>query len=137
MPAERYPHLEEDSLNSPGRSGAELFDAPAVDRSPMKGESTTESTIVLEDFDQGWLAELEQSRPATLVTALGGLTRLGEHPALLGQLATILGCRVEETVALLRGNTTARIEDGLIHWDDPFPGDRTLRTLYVVTARSP
>ena len=35
----------------------------------------------LEEFDQGWLSALEHSQPATLVTALGGLTRLGEHPA--------------------------------------------------------
>ncbi len=93
----------------------------------------TEQTpqIDLEEFDRGWLAELERNAPATLVTALGGLTTLGEHPASLEQLATILDRSTEDTIALLRENTTARIADGLVHWDDPFPGEQTLRTLYV------
>jgi alkylmercury lyase len=105
----------------------------AYPQQPLYGGTMTEQTRAddLEEFDQGWRAVLKQSPPATLVTALGGLTRLGEHPASLGQLATILDRPPEETVALLRANTTARIEDGLVHWDDPFPGGRTLRTLYV------
>jgi hypothetical protein len=87
--------------------------------------------IDLEEFDRGWLAELERNTPARLVTALGGLTRLGEHPTSLNQLATVLDRSTEATAALIQENTTARIEDGLVHWDNPFPGDRTLRTLYV------
>jgi len=85
----------------------------------------------LEEFDRGWSAVIEQTPFATLVTALGGLTRLGEHPASLARLAGILDRSVPETTALIRENTTARIEDGLIHWDEPFPGEQTRRTLYV------
>jgi hypothetical protein len=69
----------------------------------------------LEEFDRGWLAVIEQTPFATLVTALGGLTRLGKHPASLDRLAGILDRSVPETTALIRENTTARIEDGLIH----------------------
>jgi alkylmercury lyase-like protein len=85
----------------------------------------------LEEFDQGWLAVMEQTPFVRLVLALGGLTRLGERPASLERLATILDRPMADTIALIRENTTARIEGDLIHWDDPYPGDRTRRTLYV------
>jgi len=85
----------------------------------------------LADFDQGWLEVLEQTPFARLVLALAGLTRFGQRPAPLHRLATVLDRPAEETVALLEENTTARIEDGLAHWDDPFPGDRVRRTIYV------
>lgn len=89
------------------------------------------STTELEQFDQGWLTALEQAPAADLVGGLVGLTRLGERPAALERLATVLARPLEETTALVRANTTARIEDGLVHWDEPFPGDRARRMLYV------
>lgn len=55
----------------------------------------------------------------------------GERPAELNRLALILHLSVEETIALVRENTTARIEDGLVHWDDPYPGHQLRRTVYV------
>jgi alkylmercury lyase-like protein len=67
-----------------------------------------------------------------LFAGLVGLTRLGERPAPLERLAAIVDRSAVETAALVRRDTTARIiEGGLIHRDEPFPGDRTLRTLYV------
>jgi hypothetical protein len=85
----------------------------------------------LEDFDQAWVAALEQTPLVALLAGLAGLTRLGERPAPLDRLAAIVDRSAAETEALIRRDTTARIEGGLVYWDEPFPGDRTLRTLYV------
>jgi Alkylmercury lyase len=85
----------------------------------------------LDVFDQGWLEVLQRTPLVRLVYGLGGLTRLGERPAPLARLALVLGRTEDETAALIRDNTSARIENGLVRWDDPFPGDRVRRTLYV------
>lgn len=85
----------------------------------------------LEEFDREWLAALEHTPLTRLILGLVGLTRLGERPAELERLAGIVDRSVVETAALVRGATSARVEDGLIYWDDPFPGERTRRTLYV------
>lgn len=85
----------------------------------------------LEMFDQGWLEVLQRTPFVRLIYGLGGLTRLGEHPAALDRLALVVGRSVEETTALVRDNTTARIEDGMVHWDDPFPGEQVRRVLRV------
>ncbi len=85
----------------------------------------------LDAFDQGWLEILQRTPLVRLVYGLGGLTRLGEHPAPLDRLALVLGSTEAEAAALVQENTTARIENGLIWWDDPFPGDHVRRTLYV------
>src|SRR6266516_1236532 len=85
----------------------------------------------LAEFDQGWLAAMEQTPFVRLIIGLVGLTRLGQRPAPLDQLALVVDRSVAETTALVRENVTARVEDGLIYWDEPFPGDRTRRTLYV------
>lgn len=93
----------------------------------------TEQTRVddLAEFDQGVLEVLQRTPFVRLVYGLSGLTRLGEHPAPLDWLALVLGRSEDETAALVRDNTTADIENGLIHWDDPFPGEHVRRTLYV------
>jgi hypothetical protein len=85
----------------------------------------------LDAFDQGLLEVLQRTPFVRLVYGLSGLTRLGEHPAPLDRLALVLGRTEDETAALVRDNTTARIDDGLVHWDDPFPGDHLRRTLHV------
>jgi hypothetical protein len=85
----------------------------------------------LDAFDQGWLEVLQQTPLVRLVYGLGGMTRLGERPAPLDRLALVLGGTEDETAALVQENTTARIENGQIWWDDPFPGDHLRRTLYV------
>jgi alkylmercury lyase len=85
----------------------------------------------LDEFDQGVLEVLQRTPFVRLVYGLSGLTRLGEHPAPLDRLALVLGRSEDETTTLLRDNTTARIEDGLIHWDDPFPGDHVRRNLHI------
>ena len=85
----------------------------------------------LEQFDQEWLAAMEQTPYVRLFLGLVGLTRLGERPAALERLAAIVDRPVDETAALVRGATSARIEGELIQWDEPFPGDRTRRMLYV------
>jgi hypothetical protein len=85
----------------------------------------------LEEFDQGWLAAMEQTPFVRAVIALSGLTRLGERPAPLERLAVIVDRPLEETAALVRREFSARIEGGLIHWEDPYPGDRTRRTVYI------
>ncbi len=85
----------------------------------------------LREFDQAWLAGLEQTPLVDLFLGLAGLTRFGERPASLDRLAAIMGRSTADTAVLLRRDTTARIDGGLVHWDEPFPGDRTLRTLYV------
>lgn len=87
--------------------------------------------IELEAFDQGWLEVLQRTPYVRLVYGLGGLTRLGERPAPLDRLAVVLGRSLDETTKLVRANTTARIDDGSIYWDDPFPGDQARRMLYV------
>lgn len=76
----------------------------------------------LEAFDQGWFAAMEQTPFVKAIIALSGLTRLGERPAALDRLATILNRSVDETAALVHREFTARIEDGLIYWDAPYPG---------------
>ncbi|WP_199434739.1 organomercurial lyase [Qaidamihabitans albus] len=85
----------------------------------------------LEEFDQGWLAAMENTPLARLIFGLTGLTRLGEHPTTLERLAQVVDRPVVETAVLVRGATTARIEGNLIHWDEPFPGERTRRTLFI------
>jgi alkylmercury lyase len=85
----------------------------------------------LEQFDREWLEKLEHTPFARLITALGGLTRLGERPASLERLAAIVGRPADETAALVREAFTARIEGDLIYWDEPFPGDQTRRMLYI------
>lgn len=82
-------------------------------------------------FDQGWLEVMERTPFVRLITGLVGLTRLGLRPARLDRLARIVRLPVDEVAVLLRDNTSARVADGLIHWEDPFPGERPLRTLYV------
>lgn len=85
----------------------------------------------LEEFDQGWLASMESTPLARLILGLTGLTRLGEHPTTLERLAAVVDRPAVETAVLVRGATSARIEGNLIYWDEPFPGARTRRTLYV------
>jgi hypothetical protein len=85
----------------------------------------------LDEFDQGWLSVLRRTPFATAIIGLVGLTRLGQRPTDLHRLATRLDQPLDQTEALVRGEFTARIEDGLIHWDVPFPGERTRRTLHV------
>jgi alkylmercury lyase len=88
-------------------------------------------TTELAEFDQGWLTALEHMPFATLVIALGGLTRLGERPASLSRLAAIMETSAEETTRLLRQNLTVRLDGDAIHWDQPFPGKQVRRMLYV------
>lgn len=85
----------------------------------------------LAEFDQGWLTAMEQTPFVRAIIALSGLTRLGERPASLGRLAAIIDQPLDETAALVRREFVARIEDGLIHWDDPYPGDQTRRTVFI------
>lgn len=85
----------------------------------------------LEQFDQQWLAALEAHQPTRLIFRLVGLTRLGEHPASIDRLAAVLARSVEQTTALLRANTTARVDDDMVYWDTPFPVDRARRALRV------
>jgi hypothetical protein len=85
----------------------------------------------LEAFDQGWLTEMERSPFARLVLGLVGLTRLGERPAALEQLAVIVERSAVETAALVQGATSAHVDGDVIHWDEPFPGDQVRRMLYV------
>jgi hypothetical protein len=46
-------------------------------------------------------------------------------------LAAVVDKPLEETEALVRRDFVVRIEDGLIHWDDPYPGEQTRRTVYI------
>lgn len=85
----------------------------------------------LEEFDQGWLEAMERTPFVNAIIALSGLTRLGERPASLERLATILDRPVDETAALVRREFVARIQDELIYWDDPYPGDQIRRTVYI------
>lgn len=85
----------------------------------------------LEEFDRGWLEQMENTPLARLILGLTGLTRLGERPTTLERLAEVVDRPVVETAVLARGATTAHIEGNLIYWDEPFPGERTRRTLYV------
>jgi alkylmercury lyase len=94
----------------------------------MTGKSLQDGLM---EFDQAWLTALEQTPLVGLLAGLTGLTRLGERPAQLDRLAAIVGRSAAQTEELIRRDTTARIEDGLVYWDEPFPGDRTLRTLYI------
>lgn len=85
----------------------------------------------LEKFDQGWLAAMETTPFVRAIIGLSGLTRLGERPAELERLAAVVDRPVDEIAALVRREFTARIEGGLIYWDDPYPGDRTRRMVYI------
>lgn len=87
--------------------------------------------VAFDDFDQGWLEVLDRTPFVRLVYGLGGLTRLGERPARLDRLAHVVGASEEATAALVQENTTAHIENGLVFWDDPFPGTQARRMLYV------
>lgn len=85
----------------------------------------------LDEYDRAFLATLRDIPFVRLVIALGGLTRLGERPASLSRLAAIMDISAEDTTALLRKNLTVRLDGDTIHWDEPFPGRPTRRTLYV------
>jgi hypothetical protein len=91
----------------------------------------------LEEFDQAWIAALEQTPLVGLLAGLVGLTRLGERPAPLERLAAIVDRSAAETAALVRRDTTARIEGGLIHWDEPFPETGPCGRCTSAAARSP
>src|SRR5215831_6248036 len=54
-----------------------------------------------EEFDQGWIAALEQTPLVGLLAGLVGLTRLGERPAPLERLAVIVDRSAAETAALV------------------------------------
>ncbi|MGW5051449.1 organomercurial lyase [Actinokineospora sp. NPDC004072] len=88
-------------------------------------------TTDLAQFDQGWLAAMEQTPFVKAIIALSGLTRLGERPASVQRLATILNRSHSETAALVRQEFTARIENGLIHWDNPYPGNQIRRVVHI------
>lgn len=89
------------------------------------------TTTELEEFDQGWLDVIQQTPWIKDLYALVGLTRLGERPAALERLSTIVHRPLEETAALARREFKARIEDGLIYWDDPYPGEQTRRIVHI------
>jgi hypothetical protein len=93
-------------------------------------------SVGLEEFDRGWLAAIEQTPAALVIIAMGGLTRLGLRPAPLDRLARVLDRAVAETTALVRENTTARLQDGLIHWDDPTRETGPAEPSMSATARS-
>jgi hypothetical protein len=56
---------------------------------------------------------------------------VGERPTPLELLAAVVDQTPEETAALVRRDLRARIEDGLIYWDDPYPGEHVRRTVYI------
>lgn len=85
----------------------------------------------VERFDRNVLAALRQSRFMPVLYGLLGLSRIGEHPVPLEKMASVLGSTDDETARLVHLHTTARVRNGLIHWDRPFPGDRARRMLYV------
>lgn len=85
----------------------------------------------LEEFDQGWLEVIQQTPWITDLYALVGLTRLGERPVSLARLAAVVDRPLEETAGLVRRQFRARIEDGLIHWDDPYPGEQPRRIVQI------
>lgn len=93
--------------------------------------TSTTDAAELAEFDQGWLAAMEQTPFVRAIIALSGLTRLGQRPASLPRLAAILDRPLEETAALVRTELTARIENGLIYWDDPYPGKHTRRVVRI------
>jgi hypothetical protein len=46
-------------------------------------------------------------------------------------LAAVVNRSPEETLVPVRNRTTARVTNGLVHWDTPFPADRARRALQV------
>lgn len=88
-------------------------------------------TTELAEFDRAWQDAIEQIPAARLITALASLTRLGERPASLARLATVIDMSTTDTVMLSQEALSVRIEGDTIHWDPPFPGERTRRVLYV------
>jgi hypothetical protein len=85
----------------------------------------------LEEFDRGWFAAIEQTPFVRAIIALSGLTRLGQRPSPLERLAAIIDRPADETAALVRREFVARIDNGLIYWDDPYPGERTRRLVHI------
>jgi hypothetical protein len=92
---------------------------------------TTTRSDTLAAFDQGWLEVVERTPLVRLVYGLAALTRLGERPAPLARLVAVLDRSEQEAIELLHENTTARIEDGQVYWDDPFPGTHVRRMIHV------
>ncbi|HEY1575371.1 MAG TPA: organomercurial lyase [Pseudonocardiaceae bacterium] len=85
----------------------------------------------LAEFDRAWQDAIEQLPAPGMVTALAGLTRLGERPASLARLANIIGRSTTDTRKLCGEYLSVVIDEDTIRWDPPFPGDETRRTLYV------
>lgn len=85
----------------------------------------------LAEFDQGWLEVIQQTPWINDLYALIGLTRLGERPVSLERLAAVVDRPVAEAAALAQREFDVRIEDGLIHWDDPYPGEQTRRIVQI------
>jgi hypothetical protein len=85
----------------------------------------------LAEFDRAWQDAIEQLPAPGMVTALAGLTRLGERPASLARLAAIIGMSTTDTRKLCREYLSVVIDEDTIRWDPPVPGDETRRTLYV------
>lgn len=116
------------AANHPDLTGTVLSQADAVGCGIAEFGTLLQS---LEQFDRAWLDAIERIPFAAFAIGLAGLTRLGERPARLDQLARILQLSTAQTATLVRENTIARIDDGMIHWDDPFPGPQPLRTLHI------
>jgi alkylmercury lyase len=85
----------------------------------------------MDDFDRQWVDLVRRVEWIEALYALIGLTRLGERPASVKQLAAALERPHEETIELAWQASRVRPEKGRFHLETPWPGASPRRRLHV------
>lgn len=84
-----------------------------------------------DDFDRAWVSLVQRDERIRALYSLIGLTRIGDRPTTVEQLAAVLGRGEQEAITLAWEASRVRPENGRIHLDTPWPGASPRRKLYV------
>src|SRR5919197_1786991 len=94
--------------------------------------SKDQEDVMIDEFDRQWVDLVRRVEWIEALYALIGLTRLGERPTTLQQLAAALERPEEEAIKLAWEASRVRPDgDGRIYLDTPWPGASPRRRLYV------
>lgn len=85
----------------------------------------------MDDFDRAWVDGVAQVKWLEAAYALIGLTRLGERPTTVRQLAAALAVPEPEAVKLAWRASRVRPQDGQFRLDTPWPGASPRRRLVI------
>jgi hypothetical protein len=86
---------------------------------------------MMDDFDRAWVDDVAQVKWLEAAYALIGLTRLGERPTTVKQLAAALEVPEDEAIKLAWRASRVRPQDGQLRLDMPWPGASPRRRLVI------